>query len=129
MRKAWAALAAVAAVAAAGATAPSPADAGDIGPGLAVGVAAGALTADAVAISPYDEYVYGPLPYRPYDSAPVAYGASVDYSRIAHARLVHRGSRIHSIVRVHHVARVYRVFDPYYGGGPFYYHHYCCRYW
>lgn len=129
MRKAWAALAGIAAVTAAGVTAPSRAGAGDFGPGLTVGVAPGALTAGAVATSPYG-YVYGPLPYRPYDSAPVSYGASVDDGlRVYHARPIHRGSRIHATARVHRVARVYHVFDPYYGGGPFYYHHYCCRYW
>jgi hypothetical protein len=74
MRKTLAVLATVAAVGAAAVVAPAPAEARHIGPGLAFGLAAGALTAGAIAAShPYyygDDYYYGPRAYY----APGPYG-------------------------------------------------------
>ncbi len=127
MRKTWAALAMVAVVVATATT--DHARAGDIGPGLPFGVAAGVLPADTLTVFPYDGYVYGPLPYGPlpYVRADAVRGSY--HSRLSHASRIHRGSRIHSVARIRHVTRTTYVFDPYYGGGPFYFHHYCCRYW
>ena len=75
MRKTLAVLATVAAVGAAAIAAPAPAEARHIGPGLAFGLAAGALTAGAIAAShPYyygDGYYYGPRAY--YAPTPYAY--------------------------------------------------------
>src|SRR5215472_9383752 len=63
MRKTLAVLTTVAAVGAAALTVPAPAKAHDVGPGLAFGLAAGALTAGAIAAtSPY-YYGGGPYPY------------------------------------------------------------------
>ena len=132
MGKPWVVLARAAAIAAAGILTSPPADAGDIGPELTFGVAAGAWPAGAVAVLPYGYggYVYGPLPYGSFHAPGGVYG-----SRIYDGPRIHRGSRIHSTRSVHHVtrarrvARVYHVFDPYGGGGPFYHRHYCCRYW
>ena len=82
MRKTLAVLTTVAAVGAAALTVPAPAKAHDVGPGLAFGLAAGALTAGAIAAtSPYyyggGPYpYYGPYagPYAYYGPAPYAYG-------------------------------------------------------
>jgi hypothetical protein len=75
MRKTLAVLATVGAVGAAAVVAPAPAEARHIGPGLAFGLAAGALTAGAIAAShPYyygDGYYYGPRVY--YAPGPYAY--------------------------------------------------------
>ena len=75
MRKTLAVLATVGAVGAAAVVAPAPAEARHIGPGLAFGLAAGALTAGAIAAShPYyygDGYYYGPRAY--YAPGPYAY--------------------------------------------------------
>ena len=76
MTKTLAVLATVAAVGAAAVTVPAPAKAHDIGPGLAFGLAAGAITAGALAAtspyyySPYG-YYYGPRAY--YAPGPYAY--------------------------------------------------------
>jgi hypothetical protein len=68
-------LAAVATVGATAMTVPAPAEARGIGPGLAFGLAAGALTAGAIAAShPYyygPGYYYGPRVY--YAPGPYAY--------------------------------------------------------
>jgi len=79
MRKALAVVATAGVVAATALAAPAPAQAHRIGPGLAFGLAAGALTAGAIAAShPYyygpgydygyygPGYVYGPGPYAYY---------------------------------------------------------------
>lgn len=59
MKKTLAVLATVAAVGAAAVTTPAPAEARGVGPGLAFGLAAGALAAGAIAAtSPY--HYYGP---------------------------------------------------------------------
>lgn len=61
MRKTLAVLATVAAVGVTAIAAPAPAQARHIGPGLAFGLAAGALTAGAIAAShPYGYDYYGP---------------------------------------------------------------------
>jgi len=61
MKKTLAVLATVAAVGATAIAAPAPAEARGIGPGLAFGLAAGAITAGAVAAShPYGYGYYGP---------------------------------------------------------------------
>lgn len=77
MRKTLAVLATVGAVGAAAVMAPAPAEARHIGPGLAFGLAAGALTAGAIAASPYYGYDYGPgYYYGPrayYGPGPYAY--------------------------------------------------------
>jgi hypothetical protein len=84
MRKTLAVLAMVGAVGAATVMAPAPAEARHIGPGLAFGLAAGALTAGAIAAShPYygygygPGYAYGPTYYAPgpyaYDGGPYPY--------------------------------------------------------
>jgi hypothetical protein len=74
MKKTLAVLATVALVGAAAVSAPAPAQARGIGPGLAFGLAAGALTAGAIAASQpyyYDSYgYYGPRAYY----APAPYG-------------------------------------------------------
>lgn len=80
MKKTLAVLATVAAV---GATAvAAPAEARGIGPGLAFGLAAGAITAGAIAASqPYygpgyyygPSYYYGPGPYAYYGGGPYYY--------------------------------------------------------
>jgi hypothetical protein len=77
MRKTLAVLATVAAVGVAAVAAPAPAEARHIGPGLAFGLAAGALTAGAIAAThPYygygygPDYYYGPTYYAP---GPYAY--------------------------------------------------------
>jgi hypothetical protein len=59
MRKALGILATVAVVGATAITAPAPAEARHIGPGLAFGLAAGAIAAGAAA-SAYGPYYYGP---------------------------------------------------------------------
>jgi hypothetical protein len=68
-------LATVATVGTAAMTVPAPAEARGIGPGLAFGLAAGALTAGAIAAShPYyygPDYYYGPRVY--YAPGPYAY--------------------------------------------------------
>jgi hypothetical protein len=79
IRKTLAVLATVGAVGAAAVTAPAPAEARGIGPGIAFGLAAGALTAGAIAASgPYGYgygygpgYYYGPQAY--YAPGPYAY--------------------------------------------------------
>ena len=86
MRKTLAILGTVAAVGAAAITAPAPAEArgwGWGGPGIAFGLAAGALTAGAIAASrpyygPYGYYygpraVYAPGPYGYYGGGPYGY--------------------------------------------------------
>jgi len=132
MRKALAILVTVTAVGAAALTAPAPAEAGDIGPGLTFGAAAGGLTIGAVEAPPYDYdgYVYGPLPYARYYIPGDDYHSRVyHHSRVTPGSRAHRGLRSRHVVRVHHVTRATYAFDPYAGGGPFYHHHYCCRYW
>jgi hypothetical protein len=84
MRKTLAVLATVGAVGAAAVMAPAPAEARHIGPGLAFGLVAGALTAGAIAASqPYyygDDYYYGPRAY--YAPGPYAYyGGPYPYYR------------------------------------------------
>ena len=81
MKKALGILASVAVVGATAMTAPAPAEARNIGPGLAFGLAAGAIAAGAAAgvYGPYDygpgygyygpSYYYGPSPYA-YDGGP-----------------------------------------------------------
>jgi hypothetical protein len=59
MKKAFGILATVAVVGATAITAPAPAEARHIGPGLAFGLAAGAIAAGAAA-SAYGPYYYGP---------------------------------------------------------------------
>jgi hypothetical protein len=59
MKKALGILATVAVVGATAITAPAPAEARHIGPGLAFGLAAGAIAAGAAA-SAYGPYYYGP---------------------------------------------------------------------
>jgi hypothetical protein len=72
MTKTFAVLATVAAVGAAAVTVPAPAEAHRFGPGLAFGLAAGALTAGAIAAtSPY--YYGGPYPYYGPYAGPYAY--------------------------------------------------------
>jgi hypothetical protein len=86
MKKTLAVMATVAAVGIAAATVPAPAEARGIGPGLAFGLAAGAITAGALAAtSPYyygpgygyygppAYYAYGPGPYAYYGGGPVYY--------------------------------------------------------
>jgi hypothetical protein len=77
MKKTLAVLATVAAVSTAAVVAPSPAEARGIGPGLAFGLAAGAITAGALAAtSPYyyGPYgYYGPPAYYAYGPGPYAY--------------------------------------------------------
>jgi hypothetical protein len=87
MKKTLAVMATVAAVGIAAVTVPAPAEARGIGPGLAFGLAAGAITAGALAAtSPYygpygyygpryyapPAYAYGPAPYG-YYGGPVYY--------------------------------------------------------
>ncbi len=76
MKKTVAVLATVAAVGTAAVAAPSPAEAhwrGGIGPGLAFGLAAGAITAGALAAT--SPYYYGPYGYSGYYGPPAyAYG-------------------------------------------------------
>jgi hypothetical protein len=60
MRKALMILATIAAVGATAVTAPAPAEARGLGPGLAFGLAAGALTAGAIAGAYGPYYGYGP---------------------------------------------------------------------
>jgi hypothetical protein len=79
MRKTLAVLATVAAVGAAAVVAPAPVEARGIGPGLAFGLAAGALTAGAIAAThPYYGYGYAPYGYaygpRAYYAPGYAYG-------------------------------------------------------
>ncbi len=83
MKRTLAVLATVGAVAAAAVTAPKPAEARGIGPGLAFGLAAGALATGALAASsPYyyePEYgYYGPHNYYAPDSY-AYYGAPYSY--------------------------------------------------
>src|SRR6516225_3038087 len=90
MKKTLAVLATVAAV---GATAVvAPAEARGIGPGLAFGLAAGAITAGAVAAShPYyygDGYYYGPHAY--YAPAPYAYYGGPYYGAYYHRHVYYR---------------------------------------
>jgi hypothetical protein len=94
MKKTLAVLATVAAIGAAAVTAPAPAEARGLGPGLAFGLAAGAITAGALAAtSPYyygpgyygyygPSYAYGPGPYAYYEG-PV-YGGPVYYHHYYH---------------------------------------------
>ena len=91
MMKRLAVLATVGAVGAAAVMAPAPAEARHfgIGPGLAFGLAAGAITAGAIAAtSPYyygPDYYYGPRVY--YAPGPYAYyGGPVYYHRYHHWR-------------------------------------------
>jgi len=84
MKKTLAVLVTVAAVGATSLAVPSPAQARGIGPGLAFGLAAGALTAGAIAAShPY--YYYGPDygyyhgPTYAYGPGPYAYGGPYYY--------------------------------------------------
>ncbi len=88
MRKTLAVLATVAAVGAAAISAPAPAEAHRLGPGLAFGLAAGALTAGAIAAShPYyygDGYYYGPRAY--YAPGPYAYYGGPYYHRHVYYR-------------------------------------------
>ncbi|MEK9280358.1 MULTISPECIES: hypothetical protein [unclassified Bradyrhizobium] len=86
MKKTLAVLATVAAVGVAAVTAPAPAQARHIGPGLAFGLAAGAITAGAIAAShPY--YGYGPAygyyggPGYYYEPGPYAYYGGPVYYR------------------------------------------------
>jgi hypothetical protein len=73
MKKTLAVLATVASVGVAAVAAPAPAQARNIGPGLAFGLAAGAITAGAIAAShPYYGY-YGPG-YGYYDGPGYYYG-------------------------------------------------------
>jgi hypothetical protein len=65
MKKALGTLAAVAVIGATAITAPAPAEARHIGPGLAFGLAAGAIAAGAAA-SAYGPYYYGPDYYGYY---------------------------------------------------------------
>jgi hypothetical protein len=130
MRKMLAMLVTVTAVGAV--TAPAPAGAGEVGPGLTFGAAAGGLTIGAVEAPAYgyDGYVYGPLPYARYYIPGDDYHSRVyHHSRAYHGSRAHRVLHIRHVVRVHHVTRATYAFDPYAGGGPFYHHHYCCRYW
>ena len=76
MRKTLAVLATVGAVGAAAITAPAPAEARGIGPGLAFGLAAGALTAGAIAAS--NPYYYGE-PYGYYGGPRVYYTPGYAY--------------------------------------------------
>ena len=76
MRKTLAVLATVAAVGAAAVSAPAPAEAHDVGPGLAFGLAAGAITAGALAAT--SPYYYGPYGYNYY--GPRAYYAPGPYA-------------------------------------------------
>jgi subtilisin family serine protease len=71
MKKTFAVLATVAAVGATSLAVPAPAQARGIGPGLAFGLAAGALTAGAIAAS--HPYYYGPG-YAYYDRPAYYYG-------------------------------------------------------
>jgi hypothetical protein len=71
MRKTLAVLATVAAVAATSMIAPVPAEARGIGPGLAFGLAAGAVAAGAAGAYYYGPYGYGP---RYYGYGPAYYG-------------------------------------------------------
>lgn len=83
MKRTLAILTTVAAVGVASMTAPAPAEARRLGPGLAFGLAAGALVAGAAAASanpyyggPYGYYGYGPRYYSPgyaYYGGPVYY--------------------------------------------------------
>jgi hypothetical protein len=77
MKKALGVLATVAVVGATAMTAPAPAEARHIGPGLAFGLAAGAIAAGAAA-SAYGPYYYGPeygyYGPRYYGPGPYAYG-------------------------------------------------------
>jgi len=88
MKKTLAVLATVAAIGVTAVAAPAPAEArGGIGPGLAFGLAAGAITAGAVAASrPYGYYDYGPRyygpgPYAYYGGGPAYYGGGPVYYR------------------------------------------------
>jgi hypothetical protein len=76
MRKTLAVLATVAAVGAAAVSVPAPAEAHDVGPGLAFGLAAGAITAGALAAT--SPYYYGPYGYNYY--GPRAYYAPGPYA-------------------------------------------------
>jgi hypothetical protein len=81
MKKTLAVLATIATVGATMFAAPAEARRG-IGPGLAFGLAAGAITAGAIAAShpyPYGYYDYGPTYY--YGSGPYAYNGGPVYYR------------------------------------------------
>jgi hypothetical protein len=97
MKKTLAVLATIGVVGAAAVTAPAPAEAHRIGPGLAFGLAAGAITAGAIAAtSPYyygpgyygyygPGYGYAPGPYAYYGPGPdVYYGGPIYYHRHRH---------------------------------------------
>jgi hypothetical protein len=88
MRKTLAVLATVAAVGAAVVTVPAPAEAHRIGPGLAFGLAAGAITAGAIAAtSPYyGPYGYYGPPAAYYSPGPYAYYGGPVYHRYHHWR-------------------------------------------
>jgi hypothetical protein len=78
MRKTLAVLATVAAVGAAAVTVPAPAEARGLGPGLAFCLAAGSLTAGAIAASHPYYYGYYGAPYDYY--GPRAYYAPGPYA-------------------------------------------------
>jgi hypothetical protein len=109
MTKAKAALGAILAISIAGAVVAPP------------GAAAGEL----IVVSPYEGYIYGPLPYGPLP----AQGAFVTDERYQAAPRANRHFRIKHAARVRRVTRILYSFDPDYGGGPFYHRHPCCRYW
>jgi hypothetical protein len=99
MKKTLAILATVAAVGAAAVTVPAPAEARGLGPGLAFGLAAGAITAGA--LGAYGPYYYGPgYGY---------YGPGYGYAGYYGPRYYGPGYGPYA----------------YYGGGPYYRH----RYW
>lgn len=87
MKKTLAVLATVAAVGVTAVAAPAPAEARHIGPGLAFGLAAGAITAGAIAAShPYGYYdpgygYYGRPVYYDYGPGPYAYYGGPYYRR------------------------------------------------
>lgn len=85
MRKTLAVMATAATLGATTMVAPAPAQAHGWGPGLAFGLAAGALTAGAIAAShPYyygPSYYYGPAPAYYYGPGPYAYYGGPYYYR------------------------------------------------
>jgi hypothetical protein len=88
MKKTLADLATIGAVGAAAVTAPAPAEARGIGPGLAFGLAAGAIAAGAIAATsphyyPYGGY-YGPRYYDEPGPYAYSYGGPVYYHRYHH---------------------------------------------
>jgi hypothetical protein len=94
VKKTLAVLATVAAVGTTAVVAPSPAQAHGIGPGLAFGLAAGAITAGALAAT--SPYYYGPYGYNgapayAYGPGPYAYYGGPVYFH--HYRHWHHGYR------------------------------------